>query len=449
MSRKSVNRRDFVKATSSTIGAISLSAVVAKTASTAPSGTLAIRGGEPVRTKSFSDWPIIAENDQANLQKALERKEWCRLYGKEATHFEQTWAQALGAKHCIGVVNGTSAIYAALNAVDAGPGDEVILSPYTFVATLNAVFQQYALPVFSDTELSSFQMDPASLESRINAQTRCILPVHIGGMVADMEGILQAAKTHQLPVVEDACQAHFAAWNGKKVATIGDIGCFSFQSTKILPCGEGGAVVTSDDQLYDRLHAFQNNGRDRLTGTRNGYIHQGGNLRITELQAAILNTQFTRFEEQVQRRIANARYLDELLNEVPGISPARNTHANNTNTYYLYMMDYDKSQYSDIPKNRFVAALREEGIPCSTGYTPLNKEPFIREMLQSRAYKAIYPKKRLDQWFEANQCPNNDIVCDRAFYFFHQMLLGSKSDIEDIVKAMLKIHANRDALAKG
>lgn len=442
MPRKNLNRRAFVQSASAVTLTTLPNITIAK-----KDETLAIHGGKPVREQDFPEWPVIGKNDEENLMKALHRKEWCRLYGNVTTRFEQSWAKMLGAKHAIGVTNGTSALYAALYSVEAGPGDEVILSPYTFIATLNAVLQQHALPIFSDTDPQTFQMDPQSLDERISGNTRCILPVHIGGNVADMGKIMAIAKKKNIPVVEDACQAHLAEWGGKNAGAIGDIGCFSFQTTKILPCGEGGAVVTSDEGLYDKLHAFQNNGRDRKTGTRHGYQHQGGNLRMTELQAAILNAQLTRFEEQVRHRNRNADYLAQLLEDIPGITPAKKADGATRSTYYLYMMDYDKSYYNNFSKEAYTHALGREGIPCSRGYRPIAQEPFLEEMFNSRAYKNIYTKAQLDRARELNRGPQNEDVCNnRAIYFYHQMLNGTKEDIEQIAQAMQKIYNNRDKL---
>ncbi|MDX9755037.1 MAG: DegT/DnrJ/EryC1/StrS family aminotransferase [bacterium] len=437
------NRRAFVKTAAAASVALSFPTVLS---AQEEKGQLALLGGEPIRKTGFPSWPVIDQTDETNLMDALRRKEWCRLYGNITTTFEEQWAKMLGAKHAIGVTNGTSSLYAALFCVDVQPGDEVILSPYTFIATLNAVLQQYALPVFADTDPETFQMDATSVEERITEHTRCLLPVHIGGNVADMGAIMAIAQKHKLAVVEDACQAHFAEWDGKKAGAIGDIGCFSFQATKILPCGEGGAVVTSDEELWNRLHAFQNNGRDRVHGTRDGYQYQGGNLRMTELQAAILNAQLTRFEGQVQQRVENAAYLDHLLEDIPGIRPAKKSPGATLSTYYLYMVDYDSAEYNGISRGRYLEALRKEGIPAGGGYVPLNKEPIVEKMLNSRAYKRLYSEERLKAYWEKNHCPNNDKVCERAFWLSHEVLEGSKDDVEQIAQAMRKVYHNREAL---
>jgi perosamine synthetase len=403
-------------------------------------------GGEAVRKKGFPAWPIAEELDERRFTEALRRKEWCRLYGDIATQFEEQWAALLGVRRAIGVVNGTNALYGALNALEVGPGDEVLVPAYTFVATVNAVVQQFALPVFVDTDPDTFQIDSTKIEAAVNGNTRCLMPVHLGGAVANMDQVLDVAARRKLSVVEDACQAHLAEWRGRKVGSLGDFGCFSFQASKILPCGEGGAAVTNRDDLYDLFHAFQNNGRDRLTGTRHGYQYQGSNLRITEYQAALLLAQLTRFEEQCRLREQNADYLTQLLEDVPGITPARLYPGCTRNTYYLYMFRYDSSQFQDLPRSRFLQAVSREGIPCSAGYRPLNKEPFLERTLSSRAYRKIYSEERLRRYRDENRCPQNDRLSEEGASLSQQCLLGSKRDVEDVVAAFLKVHKHAEAL---
>lgn len=450
MNEETCSRRRFIHTSTSVAGAaLAAPTIIASEAlGSETHAKPAALGGNPVRKESFPDWPFHEQLDEDNLLDALRRDEWCRLYGDITTRFEEQWAEALGAKYATGVVNGTNALYAALNALDVGPGDEVLIPPYTFVATVNAVVQQFALPVFTDTDTRTFQMDPASLEDRITEHTRCIMPVHLGGGVADMDGILNVAKKHDLSVVEDACQAHFAEWRGTKVGGVGDIGCFSFQATKILPCGEGGAIVTNREDLLDAFHAFQNNGRDRLTGTRGGYQYQGTNLRMTEFQAAVLLAQLTRFEDQCKHRERNADYLSELLGEIPGITPAGKYDGCTRMTYYLYMMDYDSRHFAGLSRTQFRRALNKEGIPCGSGYGPLNKQPFIEKTLNSRGYQNIYSKERLAKYREMNVCPANDRLCETGLFMGQQVLLGNRPDVEQVAEAIRKIQAHAADLAK-
>jgi len=446
-----LNRRQFVlgaAAVGSTIPTFGGPASTARNNGRTVTGKPAILGGNPVRTSPFPSWPVIGETDEEYFLDALRARQWCRLDGTTTSQFEEKWASLLGASHSIGIVNGTNALYAALNALDVGPGDEVLVPAYTFVATVNAVVQQYALPVFVDTDISTQEMDPEDLEHRITESTKCIIPVHLGGNMADMDRIRAVAKRHGIPVVEDACQAHFAEWNGKRAGSLGDVGCFSFQASKILPCGEGGSVVTSRDDIYDRLHAFQNNGRDRVNGTRYGYQHQGTNLRMTEYQAALLLAQLTRFEDQCKLRDENAAYLTSLLDDIPGIEPAHRYHGCTRNTYYIYMARYRTDGFSGLSRDQFMRALRAEGISCGSGYKPLNKEPFLEKTLNSRFYQKLFSGQRLAEYRKANECPKNDQLSREGLFFSQTYLLGSREDVDQIAEAVSRIQAHSSEIAK-
>jgi dTDP-4-amino-4,6-dideoxygalactose transaminase len=413
-----------------------------------PEGKPAILGGSPVRSAPFPPWPAIGKLDEEKLLDSLRQGKWCRLYGEITTDFEKEWARLLGARHAIGVVNGTNALYAALSVLEVGPGDEVLTPAYTFVATVNAVIQQFALPVFVDTDPLTQQVDVSKVESRITADTRCLLPVHLGGNVANLDELKKIAAARGLPIVEDACQAHLAEWRGQKVGSIGDVGCFSFQASKILPCGEGGAVLTSRPDLYDRLHAFQNNGRDRVTGTRDGYLHQGSNLRMTEFQSALLLAQLDRFEQVCRVREQNARHLTSLLSQVPGVRPAEMYPGCTRNTYYVYMARYEPQHFKGLTRSKFLRALNQEGIPCGAGYHPLNREPFLEKVFNSRSFRRIYSQERLKRYREMNECPANDLLCEQGLFFSQTLLLGDRRDVGQIAEAVARIQKNAEEIAR-
>src|SRR6185369_2227150 len=228
-------RRRFLAAASAT----------ALAAAPKPIDKPALLGGAPVRDHRFSSWPQIRDNDEKAWADVLRSGRWNRTGGgKYVAQFEEAWAARLGSKFCLATANGTSALVIALAALDIGPGDEGLVPAYTFVATVNAVLMHHAMPVFVDTDPETFQMDARKIEAAITERTRLILPAHIGGSVVDMDTTLAVAKKHKLPVLEDACQAHLAEWRGRKVSTLGDLGCFSFQASKNLNSGEGGALLT-------------------------------------------------------------------------------------------------------------------------------------------------------------------------------------------------------------
>jgi dTDP-4-amino-4,6-dideoxygalactose transaminase len=362
--------------------------------------------------------------------------------------FEAAYAQLTGAKYCLATANGTSALLTSLAALGVGAGGEVIVPPYTFVATVNAVVALNALPVFVDSDPETFQIDARKIEAAITERTAAILPVHLGGSAADLDTILAVAAQHKLPVLEDACQAHLAEWRGRKVGTLGAAGCFSFQASKNLNSGEGGAVLTSDEALADRCFAFHNNGRGRKTGGYDFSYHAGGlNLRMTEFQAALLEAQMTRIEAQARTRERNARYLSGMLGEIPGIRPAGMYPGCTRNAYHLYMFRYRKEQFANLSRARFLEALGAEGVPASGGYSPLNKEAFLSQAFRARSYQALYPAETVARWRERNECPANDRLCEEAVWFTQNMLLGPRTDMDQIAAAVRKIQAHAAELA--
>jgi dTDP-4-amino-4,6-dideoxygalactose transaminase len=406
---------------------------------------LALQGGTPVRSKGFPGWPVIEENDRKAYMDTLESGAWFRYNGNRAAAFEAAWARHLGAAHAVAVNSGTSALVTALHALDIGPGDEVIVPPYTFVATVNAVLLQHALPIFVDTDIDTFQIDGRKVEAAVTPKTALIIPVHIGGAPANMDIMLDLRRRNNIPILEDACQAHGAEWRGKKVGTVGDAGCFSFQGSKNLNSGEGGAVVTNRRDLWEKCVAFQNQGFVPA-GSQFATPRMGCNVRLTEFQGALLSTQLTRLEEQSRRRDENGALLTSLLAEIPGIYPARQYAGATRNAYHLYMFRYDSKQFADVPRAKFLEALRAEGVPASGGYTPLNKWPLIKNTLDSKGFKRIYTNRELTQWEERNRCPVNDQLCEEAVWLSQTMLLGSKEDMEQIAEAVRKVQKNAAAL---
>jgi dTDP-4-amino-4,6-dideoxygalactose transaminase len=250
-------------------------------------------------------------------------------------------------------------------------------------------------------------------------------------------------------VVEDACQAHLAEWRGRNVGTYGKTGCFSFQASKNLNSGEGGAILTADDELIENCYRFHNNSRGRRnTGDDFSYHNVGANLRLTEFQAALLTAQMTRLEEQSRTRTANATYLTEQLRQIPGITPARMYDGCTRNAYHLYMFRYDPGRFAGLPRAAFLKALAAEGIPAQAGYSPLNKQPFLEETFSSPGFRAIYSKPRLDKWRDETMCPENDRLCDQGVWIVQTMLLGSRKDMDDIAEAIRKVQTGAPQLVK-
>ncbi|QDV33019.1 DegT/DnrJ/EryC1/StrS family aminotransferase [Tautonia plasticadhaerens] len=412
-----------------------------------PNAKPAVLGGEPVRKKAFPGWPIVGDEDVSALVDVLRSGAWYRGSGDRVRRFEAEWADRLGVSHCVATANGTSALITAMNALEVGPGDEVIVPPYTFVATVNAVLIQHALPVFVDVDPETSQIDASKIAGAITDRTRAIVPVHIGGNPADLDAVMAVARDRGIPVVEDACQAHLAEWRGKKVGTIGDLGCFSFQNSKNLTSGEGGAVLTDDARLHAECLSFQNNGRSEgdMPGT---FGRNGANLRLTEFQGALLSTQLTRLESQARTREQNAASLSALLDEIPGVTPARMHEGTTRNAYHLYMFRYDPAEFAGLPRSGFLKAMAAEGIPASGGYSPLYREPFLRRTLESRAFRASFPSSTLAEYEERLDLPGNERLCEEAVWLTQSMLLGTRQDMEQVAEAIRKIRAHASEIAK-
>jgi perosamine synthetase len=382
------------------------------------------------------------------VSEVLRAGRWYRSRSVDA--FEETFANLHGAKYCVAVSSGTSALYASLGALGVGPGDEVIVPPYTFVATVNVAMLHYAMPVFVDSDRETFQMDPAKLEAAITDRTAAIIPVHIGGSAADMDSILAIAKKRNVPVIEDACQAVLGQWRNRGLGSWGTSGCFSFQVSKNVCSGEGGAILTNDEAMANNCHAFHNCCRQR-PGAGPNLHYQGGrstNVRMTEFQGALLLTQLQGAEQRAKTRHENALYLSSMLREIPGILPARMYEGCTRSAYHLYMFRYQPEKFSNLPRRKFLRALGAEGIPCSGGYGRLNEAGFIQDALKSRPYLKVYGKAAIEQWAERNRCPENDKLCEEAVWFMQNMLLGPRSDMDQIVEAVRKIQAHAAELAR-
>ncbi|MEO6810510.1 MAG: DegT/DnrJ/EryC1/StrS family aminotransferase, partial [Isosphaeraceae bacterium] len=311
-----LNRRDFLGGAASASAAAYLVGGSTNAANAAnaeePSASAAIA---PKTTKSAVDWPIWGPPEEAALLDVLNSGKWGRTSGGRCLiEFEAAFGGRIQARHCLATSSGTTALLTTLGALNIGPGDEVILPPYTFVATFNAITNGYALPIFVDSDAETFQIDPKKIASAITPNTKLIISVHIGGSPADLDAISAITKAHQIPMIEDACQAPLAELRGRPVGTTGIAGCFSFQASKNLTSGEGGAITTNDDAFADLCYNFHTPGGSRPSASPG----RGANYRMTEFQAGVLLAQLSRFEVQSKTRQANALYLNEMLAEVPG-----------------------------------------------------------------------------------------------------------------------------------
>jgi len=393
---------------------------------------LAIEGGTPVRQEPFPSWPIWDENEEKQLLEVLHSGDWGVLSGTKVHAFERAFADYQQARHGICIVNGTAALEVALRAAGVGPGDEVITTPYTFVATINGILLLGAVPILVDIDPETFLIDARQIEGAITERTKAILPVHIAGQPADLDAILAIAEKHGLRVVEDACQAWGAEWRGQRVGALGDLGTFSFQASKNITAGEGGIIVTNDDQLADMCWSLHNVGR-RKGGLWYEHVRTGWNYRLTEWQGAILLAQMTRLDELSQRRHKSALRLAEQLRLIPGISSLTVDPRVTRHAWHIYVMRYQPEAFGDLPRDAFVEALQAEGIPCSPGYVPLTRSPALHHGLDGlRVFLADVPAPR--------SCPvAEQMSTQEAVWLPQNLLLGDEQEIADIATAISKI----------
>ncbi|GAA4394536.1 hypothetical protein GCM10023187_00480 [Nibrella viscosa] len=467
MSKRSYSRREFIRRNSLTGLGVTLTPSLLADGLTripqqpldpipapaifAAADTPAILGGKPIRTNEWPNWPMWhAETDEKRVLEVLRSGIWSRA--GVTTEFEAKWAETVGAKRCLAVVNGTNALIAALVQLDIGGGDEVLIPPYTFIATVAAVLATGAMPVFVDVDPETFQIDPARIEGKITPRTRAIMPVHILGLPADMTRIMPIARKHNLLVVEDACQAWLAEIDHKKVGTFGNAGCFSFQNSKNIPMGEGGAIVSDDEAFMDRCYSYHNFGNPygSVVGEVGaGTLMMGTKLRLAEYQAAIGLAQLPRLQEQTVLRNKNAEYLKAQIGQIPGIVPYKLYPGVTQAAFHLFPFRYQKEAFKGLPRADFLKALNAEGIPCASGYAPLNKMPYLAHAFQTKNFRRMYARDQLDinKYNARNECPQNDRLCnEEAVWFTQNMLLGSQADMNEIAGAIDKIYRNADKI---
>lgn len=403
---------------------------------------LAILDGSPIRSSSFPSWPQFSKVEEENLLQVLRSRKWERHEGCMVSEFEQRFAELCEMKKSLMVTNGSTALEIALTVAGVGAGDEVLVPPYTFMSTVMSVLMVNALPIFIDIHPDTYCMDPRLIEEHISPNTKAILPVHLAGMPCDMEAIMDIASKYNLTVIEDACQAHLAEWKGKKVGSIGKLGCFSFQVSKNISAGEGGAIVSNNPALIDKCFYYHTCGRLR-TGMWYFHSQPGTNRRMTEFQAAILLAQIERVSDQMVLRSDNAVYLSKKLSQVPGINPLSVPEFVTCHAYHLYIFRYSADAFGGLHRDIFVKALQAEGIPCSTGYVPLYKEEFIKKTIKMRKFQEIFGPRRINQYYEylsGVQCPITEKACNQQGIWIPQsVLLGTREDMDSIVEAIQKI----------
>ncbi len=408
---------------------------------------LALLGGPKAVRRPLPKWPVWDEDDKAALLGVLEGgKWWMYAYGEaelgsdsaaraersQVEQFEEEFAAFHRVKRAIAVTSGSMALEICMRAIDLGPGDEVITTPYTFFATSSCIFNAGALPVYVDVDPKSYNLDATKIEEAITGRTKAILPVHFSGELCDIEAITDIASRHDLKVIEDAAQSHGVCLEGDRYAgSFGEAGIFSFQASKCLTCGEGGLILTNSDEFAERAWSLRHCGR-----TRDGlwYEHHrlGWNGRMTEFCGALLRTQLRKLPEQNARRMANVKYFCERLAEMDGLLPIELHPRGVRRSHYLVMLRYQPEAWGGLSRDRFVEALNAEGVPASAGYSFLNFE--------NPVFRTIAPNSPIDYGACAERCPNAVRACRReAVWLVHQLFLGERSDVDMILDAIAKV----------
>jgi len=406
---------------------------------------LAINGGSP-EASGLKDviprWPEFSEDDKKALIEVLESRRWCRIYpGSKVESFEKAFSEYHDAKYGIAVANGTVALELALETIGVGVG-EVLVPAVTFIATASAVTEVGAVPIFVDINPETATMDPEDLEKSVTERTKAVIVVHYGGYPADFDEILPIVKKHSLSLIEDCAHAHGTEWKGRKVGAIGDMGGFSFQESKSMPAGEGGIVLTNDDELAEKARLIHNIGR--VVG-RPGYEHYvlSSNYRMTEFQGALLLSKLKSYPRELEIKHANGDYLAGKLKKIGGVDPLKRDSRVTKRGYYFFVMRYDSKEFNGLSKERFVAALNAEGVPAGVGYgMPLYKQPaFKKERL-----RGVFPKGVQVPDYESLFLPKSEEFTAREVTLPHQILLADREAVDLVVGAMEKIKDNVDEL---
>ena len=403
----------------------------------------ALLGGKRAKAKPFPPWPQYDEKEQRALMQVLKSRVWWRTPGTRTLEFERKFAAYHQAKHGIAVTNGTAALEVVLAALGVGPGDEVIVPDFTFIATASAVLAAGALPVLVDVTPDTYCLDPDLVEEKITDSTKAIIAVHMGGHPADLDRLSEIARRHSIRLVEDSAHAHGSEWKGRKIGAIGDIGTFSFQASKLITAGEGGIIITNDDELERRARSVHDCGRMPGEWFYSHFIY-GSNYRLSEWQGAILTQQLSRLDKQAAIRTKNATYLDSVLPEIEGIIPQKHDPRCTRNGHYAYIFHYESSAFADLPIKRFIEALEAEGIPTQASYPPIHE----LDLFKSGEYLNRLPQEQRDagKRILKGDFPNTRRAAWETVWLPHPVLLGTRDDTARVPEAIRKIQKHAKEL---
>lgn len=411
-----------------------------------------------IRRRTWPKWPETDERTLEALKEVLDSGRWAisgplndpqNLQPAREQLFAERFAAYCGSRFCVTLDHGTSALIAALEALDVGFGDEVIVPGLIWVAPAIAALSVNAVPVIADIDPETLCISPESLCEKITPRTKAVIPIHMYGCMADMDRIGEIARKHGLFIVEDAAHSHGSVWRGRKAGTLGHIGVFSMQQGKVLNCGEGGAAITDDPELAARLEASAWNARARVSppsalpfsmGLAEGRSRFGTNRCLSEFQAALLLDQLPRLDRQNEIRERSARYLDSCLAALPGVLPMKRHPQVERQTYYGYAVRIDEAAFG-CPADALIARLR---LRLCMGDFLLH--PVYKPLYRNSLY-APHPRRHAlgEAYEQAVQPAGASLVhCERAYsetvVFHHSVLLAEQEALADIVEAFAEAH---------
>ena len=418
---------------------------------------LAILGGRPVRTKPFPRYNSIGAEEGSAVSRVMESGNLSQFLGTWSPDFyggprvrklEQEWAEYFSVKHAISVNSGTSGLYAAMGAVGIAPGDEVIVSPYTMSASVAGVLLYGSTPVFADINPSTYCISAEAIRKAITPRTKAIVAVDIFGHPADFDEINQLAQEYNLTVIEDAAQAIGGKYKGRWTGSLAHIGVYSLNYHKTIHCGEGGIIVTNDDELANRLCLIRNHGEAVIKekSDMNPASMIGFNFRMTEIEAAIASEQLKKLESLTLPRIEAAEFLRERWGKIPGLTPAW-VQPDCRHVYYVLSVQYDE-EIIGVSRERFVDAVCAEGVPLNVGYV----EPlYLQPLYQRRAFHcgpncALYTGTVS---YVKGLCPIAETMHSERLFYTTSIHPGlTKADIEDVCRALEKVALEASSLAR-
>ncbi|MFF0219680.1 DegT/DnrJ/EryC1/StrS aminotransferase family protein [Streptomyces vinaceus] len=420
--------------------------------------TLAVHGGDPVRTADWPLWPRPAGRAGEQLTEVLHSGRWS-ISGpyrgtdtKERT-FARMFARYNGTGHCVPTASGTAALMIALEACGIGAGDEVLVPGISWVASASTVLGVNAVPVFVDVDPDTLCMDPAAAEAAITPATRAIVVVHLYSALADMDALRDLARRHDLVLIEDAAQAHGAVYRGARAGTMGRAGAFSMHHTKVLTCGEGGAAVTGDAELALRMAELRADGRHQPD--RPPVLHEmelvstgtvmGSNRALSEFHAALLIAQLEELDRYNDQRALQASVLEKALADL-GCTPQQTSPGTERRTYFGFVFRLPQDLDGVDAPTVGAALTAELGLPVKPVYPAIPGAPLYRPHSRRRFDLGADHRRRTDP--ARHRLPVSELAAARHLTFHHSALLGERRDADDIVAALRKLLDHRADLGR-